>query len=190
MEIIIFPNFQNATMVKIILPYTIMIKKLLITIIVSIAASSGVLAGLPLGYHTNRHFYKDQDWLWNAQEQSAQPAQQNNAQAFTSTTPTVVPETGSASAIPSHRTNTAVAFTMLAFTMPTHRPEAELAFTMPTHRPEAELAFTMPTHRPEAELAFTMPTHRPEAELAFTMPTHRPEAEWHSRCRRIARKLN
>ena len=49
------------------------------------------------------------------------------------------------------------------------------AFTMPTHRPQADLAFTMPTHRPQVDLAFTMPTHRPQADLAFTMPTHRPQ---------------
>jgi hypothetical protein len=29
------------------------------------------------------------------------------------------------------------------------------------------LAFTMPTHRSQADLAFTMPTHPPQADLAF-----------------------
>ena len=93
MGIVIFPDLQNATIAKISLPYTNMIKKLLITVVVSFAASGGLLAGLPLGNDANRHFYKDQEWLWNAQEQPAQPAQQSATQTFTSAPPTIGPET-------------------------------------------------------------------------------------------------
>jgi hypothetical protein len=44
--------------------------------------------------------------------------------------------------------------------------------TAPGQNSTRPLAFTMPTHPPQADLAFTMPTHPPQADLAFTMPTH------------------
>ncbi len=100
------------------LPYTTMIKKLLLTVIVFASASDVVLAGLPLGSDANRHFYKDQEWLWNDQEQPARPAQRSDTRAFTFTMPTHPPQAG------------------LAFTMPTHPPQAGLAFTTPTHPPQ------------------------------------------------------
>src|SRR5271166_3770569 len=64
----------------------------------------------------------------------------------------------------------------LAFTMPTHPPQASVAFTMPTHPPQASVAFTMPAHPPQASVAFTMPAHPPQASVAFTMPAHPPQA--------------
>jgi hypothetical protein len=175
MGILIFPDIQNAKIAKIIPPYTIMIRKLLLTVIVFASASDVVLAGqnfamLPFGSDANRHFYKDQEWLWNDQKQPAQPAQQSDPRAFTFTMPTHPPQVGLAFTMPTHPPQAG-----LAFTMPTHPPQAGLAFTMPTHPPQAELAFTMPTHPPQAGLAFTMPTHPPQAGLAFTMPTHPPQ---------------
>ena len=188
--------------------YTNMIKKLLLTVIVSTSASASALAGqdlmiLPLGNDATGHFHNfNKDWgcLWKDHGQPGALADLSCAQAdapFT-TMPTHRPEADLAFTMPTHRPEADLAFTMpthrpeadLAFTMPTHRPEADLAFTMPTHRPEADLAFTMPTHRPEADLAFTMPTHRPEADLAFTMPTHRPPTDRlsASQCRPIARR--
>src|SRR5271167_2063205 len=100
--------------------YTIMIRKLLLTVIVFASASHVVLADqnfamLPFGSDANRHFYKDQEWLWNDQEQKARPAQQDDTGAFT-------------------------------FTMPTHPPQAGLAFTMPTHPPQ-QLALAWPEVR-------------------------------------------
>ena len=60
-----------------------MIRKLLLTVIVFASASDVVLAGqnfamLPFGSDANRHFYKDQEWLWNDQKQPARPAQQSD----------------------------------------------------------------------------------------------------------------
>src|ERR1700736_4730720 len=107
MGILIFLDIQNAKITKTNPLYTAMIKKLLLTVIVFASASHVVLAGLPLGSDANRHFYKDQEWLWNEKEQPARPAQQANqseTRAFT-------------------------------FTMPIHPPQAGLAFTMPTHPP-------------------------------------------------------
>ena len=116
-----FPILGIATIEKTIPLYTIMIKKLLLTVIVCTSASNLVLAGqdlamLPLGNDAKSHFYKDQEWLWNTQEQPPLPARQSDTYTIT-------------------------------FTMPTHPPQADLAFTMPTHPPQADLAFTMPTIR-------------------------------------------
>src|SRR5260370_31965700 len=154
MGILIFPDIQNAKITKIILVYTAMIKKLLLTVIVFASASDVVFAGLPFGSDANRHFYKDQEWIWN--EQPARPA------------------------LPAQQSDTHVAMAThgpragLAFTMPTHPPQAGLAFTMPTHPPQAGLAFTMPTHPPQAGLPFTMPTQPPHPRLAFPLPTQPP----------------
>src|SRR5580692_1750341 len=87
MGILIFHDIQNAKITKITVPNTAMIKKLLLTVIVFASASNVVLAGLPLGSDANRHFYKDQEWLWNEQEQPARPAQQSDTRTFTSTMP-------------------------------------------------------------------------------------------------------
>ena len=72
MGILIFPDIQNAKITKIVLVYTAMIKKLLLTVIVFASVSDVVFAGLPFGSDANRHFYKDQEWIWN--EQPARPA--------------------------------------------------------------------------------------------------------------------
>ncbi len=113
---------------------------------------------LPLGNDAHRRFYKEQEWIWTAQENpstSVAPGDQRDL----------------ASKVPPQPQKENV-----AFTMPTHPPQADLAFTMPTHPPQAHLAFTMPTHPPQADLAFTMPTHPPQAiwRLRCRPIPHRP----------------
>jgi hypothetical protein len=75
-----------------------MIKKLLLTVFVC-ASASGFLAGkatamLPVGNDANRRFYKDQEWIWNTQEQPVRSAAQSDNHKVSFTMPTHPPQSG------------------------------------------------------------------------------------------------
>jgi hypothetical protein len=105
-------------------------KKTISALVVAGILSQAANAMGPTGDLTHRHFYKDQEWIWN-QEQS-----QPNAQ--------------SKKDLDSNLNGTPFTFVMpghppLAFVMPGHPP---FAFVMPGHPP---FAFVMPDH-PRSEL--------------------------------------
>jgi hypothetical protein len=102
----------------------------------------------PMGDNTHRHFYKDQEWIWQTGKSHTEVnVRKDIPQQFSEVTAlqAVLALTG---ALKASVTSTP----FLAFVMPTH-PPATLAFVMPTH-PPATLAFVMPTH-PPATLAFS-----------------------------------
>jgi hypothetical protein len=143
-------------------------KTIISAIIVAGALSQIANAMGPMGDNTHRHFYKDQEWIWQNGKSHTEvnlvkttPQQFSEVRAWQA----VLALTGALNPTP---TSTPV----LAFGLPTH-PPAALAFGLPTHPPGA-LAFGLPTHPPGA-LAFGLPTHPPGA-LAFGLPTHPPGA--------------
>jgi hypothetical protein len=153
-------------------------KTIISAIIVAGALSQMANAMAPAGDTSRRHFYKDQEWIWQTEksktavsgtESSPQKFSEINAwQAALRLSGALSPSLGStpilAFGLPTHPPAN------LAFGLPTH-PPANLAFGLPTH-PPANLAFGLPTH-PPATLAFGLPTH-PPATLAFGLPTHPP----------------
>ena len=132
----------------------------------------------PMGDSTHRHFYKDQEWIWQNKKSQTQVKVTNSTQqkfseigawqAVLALTGALNPTTTStpvlAFGFPTHPPTT------LAFGFPTH-PPTTLAFGFPTH-PPTTLAFGFPTH-PPTTLAFGFPTH-PPTTLAFGFPTHPP----------------
>ena len=134
----------------------------------------------PTGDMSRRHFYKDQEWIWQtAKSHMEVNVPKDTPQQFrdVGTWQAVLALTGALS--PALTSTPVLAFGLpthppaaLAFGLPTH-PPAALAFGLPTH-PPATLAFGLPTH-PPATLAFGLPTH-PPASLAFGLPTHPPTA--------------
>src|SRR5246500_2304327 len=119
-----------------------MFKNILITATIYSLVSGSLFPGeasamLPVGNDADRHFYKDQEWIWNLQEQQSSSAKEAESRELTFTPPTHPPQVE------------------LAFTPPTHPPQVELAFTPPTHPPQEEMAFPPPTHPPQGKLGFT-----------------------------------
>jgi hypothetical protein len=152
--------------------------KIISAMIVAGALSQMANAMGPTGDTSRRHFYKDQEWIWQTEKSQTEVrvtkdipqkfSEINAWQAVLALTGALSPSLAStpilAFGMPTHPPGT------LAFGMPTH-PPGTLAFGMPTH-PPGTLAFGMPTH-PPGTLAFGMPTH-PPGTLAFGMPTHPP----------------
>jgi hypothetical protein len=136
-------------------------KKFISAIIVAGALSQVANAMGPTSDITHRHFYKDQEWIW--QNEQTQPKAEASKE--------VGPQVSLLDNL-----NSPVAFlvphqptTSLAFLVP-HNPEPSLAFLVP-HNPERSLAFMVP-HQPTSSLAFLVP-HNPEPSLAFLVP-HNP----------------
>ena len=125
-------------------------KTIIFAIIVAGALSQIANAMGPMGDTTHRHFYKDQEWIW--QKEQSQPKAGANWDT------TSQPVSNGASQVP-------LAFFApdgfgLAFFVPTH---PSVAFFVPTH---PSVAFFVPTH---PSVAFFVPTH---PSVAFFVPTH------------------
>jgi len=125
-------------------------KAIISAIIVAGALSQMANAMGPTGDITHRHFYKDQEWIW--QDQQNQPKAQAGQDSAKKVSLTEIWHAPLAFVMPNHPS--------LAFVMPNH---PSLAFVMPNH---PSLAFVMPNH---PSLAFVMPNH---PSLAFVMPNH------------------
>jgi hypothetical protein len=153
-------------------------KTIISAIIVAGALSQMANAMAPAGDMSRRHFYKDQEWIWQTEKsKTAVSATDSSPHKFSDIKAWQAALTLSGALSASLGSTPILAFGLpthppanLAFGLPTH-PPAALAFGLPTH-PPANLAFGLPTH-PPASLAFGLPTH-PPASLAFGLPTHPP----------------
>jgi len=99
-------------------------KTIISAIIVAGALSQMANAMGPMGDTTHRHFYKDQEWIWQNEQSQPKTEPSKEAAKFEANHVWELP---------------------LAFVLPAHRP---LAFVLPTH---PSLAFVLPTH-PQASL--------------------------------------
>ena len=116
-------------------------KTIISAIILAGALSQMANAMGPMGDSSHRHFYKDQQWIWQTEkskaevtgaERSPQKFSEINAwQATLALSGALSPSAGSTP--------------ILAFGFPTHRPPTALAFGFPTHRPPTVLASAPPT---------------------------------------------
>jgi hypothetical protein len=109
--------------------------------IISAVIMAGALAQIsnamgPTGDNTHRHFYKDQEWIW--QNEQSQPKAGTNGNAIT------------------QPTSNGVSHSPVAFFVP-HQPP--LAFFVPHH--PSPLAFFVPWH--PSPLAFFVPWHPSDA---------------------------
>jgi tRNA A37 threonylcarbamoyladenosine synthetase subunit TsaC/SUA5/YrdC len=126
--------------------------KAIISAIIVVGALSQMASAMGLmGDTTHRHFYKDQEWIWQSEQSQPTVEPSKEAAKFEANH---VWELPSAFVVPAHPSP-------LAFVVPTH---PSLAFVVPAH---PSLAFVVPAH--PSPLAFVVPAH---PSLAFVVPAH------------------
>jgi len=126
--------------------------KAIISAIIVVGALSQMASAMGLmGDTTHRHFYKDQEWIWQSEQSQPTVEPSKEAAKFEANH---VWELPSAFVVPAHPWP-------LAFVVPTH---PSLAFVVPAH---PSLAFVVPAH---PSLAFVVPAH--PSPLAFVVPAH------------------
>jgi hypothetical protein len=143
-------------------------KTIISAIIVAGALSQMANAMGPMGDTTHRHFYKDQEWIW--QNQQGQPKVEGSDSKVASNGALQAPLASSVQdstklefSIPTYLSVFAIFVsteTSVAFVPPTH---PSVAFVPPTH---PSVTFVPPTH---PSVAFVPPTH---PSVAFVPPTH------------------
>ena len=167
---------------------TIVMKKMISAIIMAGALSQMANAMGPMGDSTHRHFYKDQEWIWQTEKSKTEVTRtEQRAQKFSEINVWQAALALSGALNPSLGTTPILAFGLpthpptgsaLAFGLPTRPPTGSaLAFGLPTRPPTGSaLAFGLPTRPPTGSaLAFGLPTHPPTGSaLAFGLPTHPP----------------
>ena len=126
-------------------------KTIISAIIVAGALSQMANAMGPMGDITHRHFYKDQEWLWQKEDsRSRAKVRTDGIEGFTGGNvwnfPAVV------SVLPTHP--------RVASVLPTH---PSVASVLPTH---PSVASVLPTH---PSVASVLPTH---PSVASVLPTH------------------
>jgi hypothetical protein len=132
-------------------------KTIISAIIVAGALSQMANAMGPMGDTTHRHFYKDQEWIW--QKEDSRSNNQSSTGAKESFTGAHVWNLPIAFGLPNHPP-------YVAFGLPNHPPY--VAFGLPNHPPY--VAFGLPNHPPY--VAFGLPNHPPY--VAFGLPNHPP----------------
>ena len=110
-------------------------KKIISAMILAGAMSQIANAMGPTGDLSRRHFYKDQEWIWQGKKSQTEAKVTNDTPQKTSEASAWQAVLALTGALSPTLTSTPV----LAFGMPTH-PPTTLAFGMPTH-PPTTLAF-------------------------------------------------
>jgi hypothetical protein len=139
-------------------------KAIISAIIVAGALSQMANAMGPMGDITHRHFYKDQEWLWQKEDSRSKAKIRTESESFTGGSVWNVPV---ASGLPKRLSSP------MASVLPTHPATASvlpthplMASVLPTH---PRTASVLPTH---PLMASVLPTHPLMASVLHTHPTH------------------
>jgi len=124
-------------------------KTIISAIIVAGALSQMANAMGPMGDTTHRHFYKDQEWIWQNEQSQPKLEPIKEAAKFEANHVWELPW---AFVVPAHPS--------VAFVVPAH---PSVAFVVPAH---PSVAFVVPAH---PSVPFVVPAH---PSLAFVVPVH------------------
>ena len=166
-----------------------MIKKLVSAVLMAWALSQMANAMGPMGDLSHRHFYKDQEWIW--QSEQSRPKVGADGNAIGQPAPSAASHSPVAFFVPTGPGESVSAGSFLTFFVP-HNPSPSVAFFVPTQpqkgvsagsfltffvprNPSPSVAFFVPTQPQKGVsagsfLAFFVPRN-PSPSVAFFVPT-------------------
>ena len=137
----------------------VMIKKLVSAVLMACALSQMANAMGPMGDLSHRHFYKNQEWIW--QSEQSQPTVGANGNAIGQPAPSAASQSPVAFMVPTQPQKGMSAGSFLTFFVP-RNPSPSVAFFVPTQPQKGVSAGSF--------LAFFVPRN-PSPSVAFFVPT-------------------